>query len=108
LRPTPFAADSGFAAEGTRRAPAKVLVGEGVLPAPPLPLPITCSVKGFEKIGFQPCIHLPPVFFSGGFFFFLCLIFLVWGMLRLPQASLFEFGVRCLVWMAGFGKPPYM
>jgi hypothetical protein len=34
-RPTSFAADSGFAAEGTRREPAKVLVGEGVLPAPP-------------------------------------------------------------------------
>jgi len=27
-RPTSFAADSGFAAEGMRREPAKVLVGE--------------------------------------------------------------------------------
>ncbi|MFN3491914.1 MAG: hypothetical protein ACK40V_06805 [Anaerolineales bacterium] len=30
--PTPFAADSGFAAEGMRRVPAKLSVGEGVLP----------------------------------------------------------------------------
>jgi hypothetical protein len=37
-RLTPFAADSGFAAEGMRRVLAKVWVGEGVLPAPPLPL----------------------------------------------------------------------
>jgi len=27
--------------QGTRREPAKVLVGEGVLPAPPLPLKLT-------------------------------------------------------------------
>ncbi len=36
--PTPFAADSGFAAEGQRREPAEQVFGEGVLPAPPLPL----------------------------------------------------------------------
>jgi RNA-directed DNA polymerase len=52
-RPTPFAADSGFAAEGTRREPAKVLVGEGVLPAPPLPLRPTVrrpwAIHGIEE-----------------------------------------------------------
>jgi len=37
-RPTPFAVESGFVAEGTRRKPAKLSVGEGVLPIPPLPL----------------------------------------------------------------------
>ncbi len=36
--PTPFAADSGFAAPGMRREPAELSSGEGVLPAPPLPL----------------------------------------------------------------------
>jgi hypothetical protein len=45
-RPTPFAADtfaalsagSGYAAEGTRREPVELSLGEGVLPVPPLPL----------------------------------------------------------------------
>jgi hypothetical protein len=35
---TPFAADSGFAAEGMRREPAELSFGKGVLPVPPLPL----------------------------------------------------------------------
>jgi hypothetical protein len=69
--------------------------------------PINSSVKGFEKIGFQPYLHLPPVFFPGGFFFFLCLIFLVWGMLCLPQAALFEFGECGLVRMSALEIPPY-
>jgi hypothetical protein len=49
-RLTPFAADSGFAAEGMRREPAKVWVGEGVLPAPPLPLKPTVGQVGIYKV----------------------------------------------------------
>ncbi len=37
------AADSGFAAEGTRREPAEQVFGGGVLSAPPLPLKPTVS-----------------------------------------------------------------
>jgi hypothetical protein len=45
------AGDSGFAAEGMRRKPAKVLVGEGVLPAPPLPLkPTVISITILKAI----------------------------------------------------------
>jgi len=44
-RPTPFAADSGFAAEGTRREPAELILGEGVSPAPSLPLKPTISQR---------------------------------------------------------------
>jgi len=38
-------------------------------------LPITCSVKGSEKIRFSPHIYRPPVSFPGGSCFFLFLIF---------------------------------
>jgi len=52
--PTPFAADSGVAAEGMRREPAKFSVGEGVLPAPPLPLKPTV---GHFLLGQKECLH---------------------------------------------------
>jgi hypothetical protein len=56
-------------------------------------LPITCSVKGSEKIRFSPHIYRPPVSFPGGFFFFLCLIFLIWGTLRHPKPLFASLGV---------------
>jgi len=34
-KPTPFATDSGFAAEGMRCKLAELILGKGVLPVPP-------------------------------------------------------------------------
>jgi hypothetical protein len=45
LRLTSFPADSGFAAEGTHREPAELILGEGVLPVPPLPLKPTVGLE---------------------------------------------------------------
>jgi hypothetical protein len=46
--PTPFAADSGFAAPSMRREPAKSFLDKGVLPAPPLPLKPTVISANFR------------------------------------------------------------
>jgi len=64
-RPTPFAADSGFAAEGTRREPAKVLVGEGALPAPPLPLKPTVGRPAVQLTGGQKWTRQPVIRLRG-------------------------------------------